>query len=90
MTHFPSLARQAIPVTLPGGMILPSGMVSTKDCPCFVIKSFVWDLPVMKHTFGLLTVCYLREQFEERALSTGKRGGKDQARTVADLNLFLR
>lgn len=68
MTHFPSLARWAIPITLPCGLILPSGTKSTKDCSCFAIKSFVRDLPLMKSTSEPLTTCcnsYLRECFEK-------------------------
>lgn len=72
---------------------LAAGIASTKDCSFFVIESFVRDLPLMKHTFGPLGVCcnsYLHEPFEKRALLTGDRGGQDQIRTVADLNLYLR
>lgn len=89
MTRFPSLARWAIPITLPGGLILPSATKSTKDCSCFAIKSFDWGLPLMKSTFEPLTICcnsYLREWFEKWK----ERGGQHRAGTAAGLNLFLR
>lgn len=90
MTRFPSLARWAIPITLPGGLILPSGTKTTKDRSCFAIKSFARDLPLMKSKLQPLTICcnsYLCEWFEKWK---EREGGQHRAGTIVGLNLFLR